>query len=76
MYRICISGAFCARALVLLIASMASSETAEPVGTITKIQAACEYKALKQCLERNEWKKEKCEKEWQEFENLCSKNRQ
>lgn len=37
---------------------------------------SCEYKALKECLDRNRGKKEKCEKEWREFENLCTKNRQ
>ena len=37
---------------------------------------SCEHQALKECLERNGGKKEKCEKEWQEFQNLCSKNRQ
>jgi uncharacterized protein YgiB involved in biofilm formation len=36
---------------------------------------SCEYKALKDCLDRNGGKKEKCEKEWREFENLCAKNR-
>ena len=35
----------------------------------------CEYKALKECLERNQGKKEKCEREWQEFQNACSNNR-
>ena len=36
---------------------------------------SCEYKALKECLDRNGGKKEKCEKEWREFENLCANNR-
>lgn len=36
---------------------------------------SCEYKALKECLDRNKGKKDKCEKEWQEFENLCARNR-
>lgn len=36
---------------------------------------SCEYKALKECLERNGGKKERCEKEWRDFEQLCSKNR-
>lgn len=35
----------------------------------------CEYKALKECLDRNQGKKEKCEKEWQEFQNACTNNR-
>lgn len=62
------------------LCQMASSETAEPIakgsGEITKIQTACEYQALKDCLEKNNWRKEKCEKEWREFENLCSRNRE
>ena len=36
---------------------------------------SCEYKALKECLDRNRGKKEKCDKEWRDFEQLCSKNR-
>lgn len=36
---------------------------------------SCEYKALKECLDRNGGKKEKCDKEWRDFEQLCSKNR-
>ena len=52
-----------------------TSETAAS-SRITKIQTACEYQALKDCLEKNNWRKEKCEKEWLEFENLCSKNKQ
>ena len=39
------------------------------------IEAACEYKALKDCLDRNQGRKEKCEKEWQEFQNLCATNK-
>lgn len=39
------------------------------------IEAACEYKALKDCLDRNQGRKEKCEKEWQEFQNLCAANK-
>lgn len=35
----------------------------------------CEYKALKECLDRNKGKKEKCEKEWQEFQDACANNR-
>jgi hypothetical protein len=44
-------------------------------GNKREIRSACEYQALKSCLEKNNWKKEKCEKEWVEFENLCSTNR-
>lgn len=40
-----------------------------------KLETACEYKALEACLRENNWNKEKCEKEWLEFENLCSKNK-
>lgn len=36
---------------------------------------ACEYKALKECLDRNQGRKEKCEKEWLEFQNLCEQNK-
>ena len=36
---------------------------------------SCEYKALKQCLDRNGGKKEKCEKEWLEFQQLCTTNK-
>lgn len=39
------------------------------------IEAACEYKALKDCLDRNQGRKKKCEKEWQEFQNLCAANK-
>lgn len=49
-------------------------ETEQPEGYIT-IEAACEYKALKDCLDRNQGRKEKCEKEWQEFQNLCATNK-
>ena len=49
---------------------------AAAAASVTKIQSACEYQALKKCLENNNWKKNKCQKEWLEFENLCSKNRQ
>lgn len=48
-------------------------ETAEEA--TVKIQTACEYQALKVCLEKNNWKKEKCEKEWQEFQSLCATNK-
>ena len=50
---------------------MSSSENSDTV----KIQSACEYRALKECLEKNNWKKDKCEKEWQEFKTLCSNNK-
>jgi len=40
-----------------------------------KVETACEYKPLKDCLDRNQGKKEKCEKEWQEFQNLCARNK-
>ena len=36
---------------------------------------SCEYKALKECLDRNGGKKEKCEKEWRNFQQLCSNNK-
>ena len=49
-------------------------ETEQLEGYIT-IEAACEYKALKDCLDRNQGRKEKCEKEWQEFQNLCTTNK-
>ena len=65
-------------ALASFIMQMESSKTSSPVqesSQITKIKTACEYQALKTCLENNNWRKEKCEKEWQEFENLCSRNR-
>ena len=39
------------------------------------ISAACEYKQLKECLDRNQGKKEKCEKEWEEFQNICARNK-
>lgn len=39
------------------------------------METACEYKALKDCLDRNQGRKEKCEKEWQEFQNLCATNK-
>lgn len=52
---------------------MATKE--EGIEKIEKIETACEYKSLKTCLEKNNWKKEKCEKEWMEFETLCSKNK-
>ena len=35
----------------------------------------CEYKALKECLDRNQGKREKCEREWQEFQNACANNK-
>ena len=35
----------------------------------------CEYKALKECLERNQGKKEKCEREWFQFQNACTNNK-
>lgn len=57
-------------------ASMDVNTSDTSASRITKIQAACEYQALKNCLEKNNWRKEKCEKEWVEFENLCSKNKQ
>lgn len=47
---------------------------AEEDGFVT-VKAACEYKALKECLDRNQGKREKCEKEWQEFQNLCERNK-
>ena len=33
----------------------------------------CDYKPLKECLERNGGKKEYCEKEWKDFQSYCSK---
>ena len=39
------------------------------------IESGCEYKALKECLDRNKGRKEKCEKEWAEFQNLCARNK-
>lgn len=66
---------FCACALMHNLRQMASSAHETPK-EITKLQAACEYQALKECLERNNWKKARCEKEWLEFETLCSRNRQ
>ena len=50
------------------------TEDAESDGFVT-VKAACEYKALKECLDRNQGKREKCEKEWQEFQNLCERNK-
>ena len=44
-------------------------------GESRAIKAACEYKALKECLDRNGGKKEKCEKEWEEFQTLCAGNK-
>lgn len=35
----------------------------------------CEYRALKECLDKNNGKREKCEKEWQEFQNACANNK-
>ena len=46
-----------------------------PSTDIVKIQSACEYQALKECLIKNNWKKEHCEKEWKEFQNLCQNNK-
>lgn len=46
----------------------------DTVNTV-KIEAGCEYRALKECLEKNNWKKDKCEKEWLEFQTLCDTNR-
>ena len=48
---------------------------AEKGAEVTTQTAPCEYRALKECLERNEGKREKCDKEWQEFQNSCSNNR-
>ena len=50
---------------------MASSEEVN----VSKAEATCQYQALKACLEKNNWKKEKCEKEWEEFQTLCATNR-
>lgn len=36
---------------------------------------SCEYKALKECLDKNQGRKEKCEKEWIEFQTLCANNK-
>ncbi len=36
---------------------------------------SCEHQALKECLDRNQGNKDKCVKEWQEFQNLCSNNK-
>lgn len=57
--------------LALHVLRMASSEEVN----VSKIEAACQYQALKACLEKNNWKKEKCEKEWEEFQTLCATNR-
>ena len=46
----------------------------ESLGTV-KVENVCEYKALKECLEKNNWKKDKCEKEWTDFQTLCKTNR-
>ena len=35
----------------------------------------CEYRALKECLDKNQGNREKCEKEWQEFQNACAHNK-
>ena len=51
--------------------SMAEKEDASDLESVSP----CEYKALKECLDRNQGKKEKCEKEWQEFQNACTNNK-
>ncbi len=38
----------------------------------TGIQSSCEYKALKACLDKNQGRREKCEKEWLDFQNQCA----
>ena len=57
-----------------MIAAWAMDTSGKEDETFTTIKS-CEYKALKDCLDRNGGKKEKCEKEWREFENLCAKNK-
>ena len=51
------------------VASMDSEKT-----DFVKVKS-CEYAALKECLDRNHGKRERCEKEWQDFQNLCSANK-
>lgn len=53
---------------------MASMDASEKSEVYVQIKS-CEYQALKDCLERNKGKKEKCEKEWNEFQNLCANNK-
>ena len=36
---------------------------------------SCEYQALKDCLDRNQGRREKCEREWREFQTLCVNNK-
>ena len=49
---------------------MAENVTGAAIGT-----TPCEYRALKECLDKNNGKREKCEKEWQEFQNACASNK-
>ena len=51
--------------------AMAEKESALDLVTTSP----CEYKALKECLDRNQGKREKCEREWQEFQNACANNK-
>ena len=50
------------------------TELEKPVSS-PEISSPCEYKALKECLDRNQGKREKCEREWQEFQNACTNNK-
>ena len=40
-----------------------------------EIRTPCEYRALQECLERNQGSRDKCQREWREFQNACANNK-
>ena len=40
-----------------------------------RVSVPCEYRALKECLDRNQGRRERCQRECQEFQTACDNNK-